>query len=662
MDILFVVSDAATPPTPDVTLRDWMVNTLGHSVTYISDETAEASAASYDLAIISETCTAATLGSKYKTWTQPVLVLELAVWDDHDLAASGTTLTTQSQFDILAAGDPIAAGLTGAVTFTTSGTTDICWAVDTSWGPDAVPVIGTSGSTTQIVAGRYEKGATGTSSFVMPARRVALGYNQDTINHNNFDDADLRAVFEACIDWLTAPINAYEAECIADDPVFLLPMDEASGNLTDLVHGKTATANGSPTYAVTGPVTGKTAVDFPASADYFTVADHADLDLGDSGFSIEVWFARDDDINDFQGILNKGSASYAISIDGAGTAGYEDKLIPGKVDTSVEVYSDNTVPTDGSWHHYVWTRGASSADTLYVDGVESGTDAASGQTLADTTSVLTIGRETASFRAGGKIAYIALYKSVLSASRILAHYNAAFAVTYVQHIGDTSNGTASQTSTVLSVSKTITDGNSILVGIGLWYDPSTTTDPTCADNLGNTYTLDESVFDGIRGTHVFRAVVDSGTALTSITVTHQASDYVTMIAEEFSGVGTLATDGATTSTFTSVTSAVWDNNRTVPGDGMAFGMALTDSDVTPSAGAASGSPSLTPVLGTYRGDGTNISGSSWYALAGSSDHTAFSGNISWGSSVTGLAAGANYNAYAESTGTDALTSRHIRVA
>lgn len=222
--------------------------------------------------------------------------------------------------------------------------------------------------------------------------------------------------------------NAYEDAVLADNATLCLPMDEASGNLTDIVGAKTATANGTPTYSVTGPVTGKTAIQLTAAGDYFTVADHADLDLGDGPFSIEVWFARDADTATFQGILNKGVNGYAVAIDAAGAAGFTDLLIGGKRDVSIEVFSDSTIPTDSTWHHYVWTRDGGAADLLYVDGVEAGFDNASGQAVEDTASVLEIGRETVSYRCAGRIAYIALYKTALSAGRVLVHYNAATAV------------------------------------------------------------------------------------------------------------------------------------------------------------------------------------------------------------------------------------------
>ncbi len=212
-----------------------------------------------------------------------------------------------------------------------------------------------------------------------------------------------------------------------------------------------------------------------------------------------------------------------------------------------------------------------------------------------------------------------------------------------QHIGDTSNGTSGTTSTVLSVSKTVTVGNSILVGFGAWYNPSTSTHPTATDNLGNTYSRDDSIFDGIRGAHVFRAEVTTGGTLTTITVSHAAADYKTLLADEFSGVGTKASASGVTGAFSGVTSAVWDVSQTLPANGAGFGFVHTDGAVGHTAGAASGSPSTTPTLGTYRADGPNISGSTHYALAGGSAVTAFSGNISFGSSAAGLAAGANYN-------------------
>lgn len=226
---------------------------------------------------------------------------------------------------------------------------------------------------------------------------------------------------------VTVPItgdNAYEDAVLADSPTFLASMEEASGNLTDIIGGKTGTANGTPTYGVTGPITGKTAIAFPASTDFFTFADHADLDLGDGPYTLEMWFGRDADTATWQGAFNKGTNAYAIGINPS------DKYNSGKMGVAEYVQSTGTVAADSSWHHVVVTKAAGTGagrSKLYVDGVDATSEGDTTTTSADTTTTLEVGREGSGQRSAGRIAYIAIYKSVLSSTRVAAHYDAATA-------------------------------------------------------------------------------------------------------------------------------------------------------------------------------------------------------------------------------------------
>lgn len=215
--------------------------------------------------------------------------------------------------------------------------------------------------------------------------------------------------------------NAYEDEVLADGPVFLATMEEASGNLTDLIGAKTGTANGTPTYGSAGPIAGKTAIDFAAVTDFFDFADHADLDLGDGPFSIELWFRRDEDTGALSTLLHKGTNGYMVIVTAA------DQMTLDKVGLGGFLVGETaTTPADGVWRHWVITRSAAGAGNtlIYKDAVEGHTDSQPATALADTTAVLRLGQEASSNRVGGALAYIALYKSVLSATRIAAHYDA----------------------------------------------------------------------------------------------------------------------------------------------------------------------------------------------------------------------------------------------
>ena len=107
----------------------------------------------------------------------------------------------------------------------------------------------------------------------------------------------------------------YETTVLSDDPSFLLPMDESSGSIADVVANLPGTTSGAPTYGATGAVTGHTAIDFDAETDRFTFADHANLDIGTT-FTVEPWVARDDLLpGAYATAVDKGTGSYQIGID-----------------------------------------------------------------------------------------------------------------------------------------------------------------------------------------------------------------------------------------------------------------------------------------------------------------------------------------------------------
>lgn len=217
--------------------------------------------------------------------------------------------------------------------------------------------------------------------------------------------------------------NAYEDEVLLDNPTFFVPFDEASGNFTDLIQGATVTAYGTPTYGITGPVTGKTAVTFPSSSDYTDTPDIAALDVGDTNFSIEVW-VKHAYVNDtIKVIANKRNNSFALVINES------EKFEVGKAGVEGFFKTTNSVAND-AWTHLVWTRTSSGSanNKLYINGVSETLvdDDNPAGTLSDNASVVEFAREGASFALLGSMAYFAVYKgTVLSDARVLAHYEAA---------------------------------------------------------------------------------------------------------------------------------------------------------------------------------------------------------------------------------------------
>jgi hypothetical protein len=140
------------------------------------------------------------------------------------------------------------------------------------------------------------------------------------------------------------------------DLIAYWPLTETTGPFADLGGGShTATATGSPVHDTDGPllIGDAGSLDFPTASDALTAADHADLDLGDGPFSIELWVRRDTDTGGYQMALNKGSAGYAVGITDT------DRLQFGKVDHAVIVAETGTTPADSVPRQDSWTHSGS---------------------------------------------------------------------------------------------------------------------------------------------------------------------------------------------------------------------------------------------------------------------------------------------------------------
>ena len=217
----------------------------------------------------------------------------------------------------------------------------------------------------------------------------------------------------------------YTAVVAADSPVGYWRLDDASGPSVAPTVGSAGTYLGSITYAVTGAVTGDTAVHLLTTVGYIAVQR-----LVSDDFSLEFWFKDHAPVEDGHGQWWQGAAlidgdvpyvadDYGISIDGSGhiMAGV------GNPDTTIHANAANYA--DGAWHYVVLTRTQSSgAIQLYVDGALQATNPGTGNTASlNSASVLTLGEYANG--TGGSAATIdefAQYPTVLSAAQVAAHY------------------------------------------------------------------------------------------------------------------------------------------------------------------------------------------------------------------------------------------------
>ncbi len=214
--------------------------------------------------------------------------------------------------------------------------------------------------------------------------------------------------------------SAYELEVAADAPSIYLRFGEASGTTAEDSSGNNLDGayQSSPTLGVAGALTGNadTAAQFlQSSSQYASVPDNALLDPGDV-FTIEFW------INHFSG---GGSTRGYVS---KGTDGYEVRETSGKIQLLKEgtgvIAASTTVTSNNTWFHVVITKTGATIH-IYVNGADV-TDLASisNSTILATASALRVGASSSGSGAyaNGFFDEFALYPTVLSAARVLAHY------------------------------------------------------------------------------------------------------------------------------------------------------------------------------------------------------------------------------------------------
>lgn len=213
--------------------------------------------------------------------------------------------------------------------------------------------------------------------------------------------------------------DTYLAEVLADSPISLWRLGETSGTIAvDYMGVVNGTYTGGYTQNQTGALAADTdkAVLLNGSTGYVIVPDHASLDLGDGPMSIECWIKRSNTTATEMKFGTRGNLSWELRI----TTGHFFYFGQYGVGTIVET---TTTVNDTNWHHMVATKNGAAAK-IYIDGNDvSGTT--NSRTLSNVTDSLNIGRrfDNAEYFAG-LIDEFAVYGTVLSASRVKAHYNA----------------------------------------------------------------------------------------------------------------------------------------------------------------------------------------------------------------------------------------------
>lgn len=173
---------------------------LGYAVT-VKSATASTSSDANDkgLVVISSTVSSADVNTKFRTTLVPVLTWENALMDDLGMTANAandhSTSSGQSQLTIINASHPLAGGLSGTVTVTSTPSI-FSWGRPNSNAARAATIVGDANKT--LIFG-YEKGAA-MVGLTAPGRRVGFFLENSTA-------ASLTAqgwtLFDAAVKWAT---------------------------------------------------------------------------------------------------------------------------------------------------------------------------------------------------------------------------------------------------------------------------------------------------------------------------------------------------------------------------------------------------------------------------------------------------------------------------
>ena len=197
-DVLFLAGGTTLNPS-DSAIRD-LIAGLGFNVVVVDDDlSTDVDGIGKKLIVVSSTVASASITTKFRNATAPVLTWEQSNQDDFGMTGDvdGTdrgTVPGQTQVEIVDPAHPMAAGFTGLNTVATAGT-------DFSWGlpnTNAVRIATLAGTPNRVVIYGYEAGTNMMGGFVAPGRRVMVFMSDNTYAVLNTVGRDL---FAAALNW-----------------------------------------------------------------------------------------------------------------------------------------------------------------------------------------------------------------------------------------------------------------------------------------------------------------------------------------------------------------------------------------------------------------------------------------------------------------------------
>ncbi len=374
----------------------------------------------------------------------------------------------------------------------------------------------------------------------------------------------------------SAVAAGYRDEVISDNPAAYWRLGEASGTVAaNEIAANTGTYTGGVLVGQQSALSGdtNTAATFDGVNDHIVVPQSTTLDAT-AGVTVELWAKRTKNAS-WQVLVGKPGngqsqlENYAIWFDSSNRL----QAYFGNGTTHVSAAWGTAVDT--GWHHIAATYDNAVA-RLYVDGVQRAQTSSTVQ-LTPSANALNIGRSNdGSYFFGGSLDDVAVYRTVLSATRIQAHFAAASTptvdttaplLTLTQPVGGST--TASATPAVSGVAGTAS-GDSTSVTVRLYAGSSATGAPV--------QTL---------------SATRAGGGAYSVTATTLANGVYTAQAEQADTAGNVGRSGAATFTV-----AVGSGDVTAPV------VSLTQPANGSSTTATT--PTFSGVAGTLIGDSTAV--------------------------------------------------------
>jgi hypothetical protein len=278
-----------------------------------------------------------------------------------------------------------------------------------------------------------------------------------------------------------AAANDYRSTILADSPVAYYRLGESSGTTaSDETGNYDATYANSPTLGETGAISGdsNTSVLLASASSQYAEID-SNLSITAYPFTIEAWVKTTATAEGVVGSFVVNTANnqmFALRVSASGIAYTFAR------NTSGVLAESTTAVNDGNWHHIVAVFAASNDRIIYVDGAAEDTHAANVTLPAiNRFSIGRLGDTSPGAYFTGTVDEVAVYDTALSASTILAHYNAGTAGGITLEGSAVTTGTSFSTPTNIDVNIPAVSTNDILI---LFVSTNSPRDPTSSPPSG----------------------------------------------------------------------------------------------------------------------------------------------------------------------------------